>query len=470
MRKAYLLLILLPCLTVSQNKELLYGFADIPQSLLLNPGGKVTNDWYVGIPLLSQIYIHGGTTGSTIYDLFAADGLDFNRKLEKALYSMNSNDYFSFNEQLDLFSGGFKIGPSYEKNKYISFGLYQEMDFIGYFPKDYAILAYEGNQSNINRVFNASDFNVSAELLTVFHVGYNKKVSKKVTYGFRGKIYSSMVNINSINNKGYFTTVNGTNNFYDHIFNLNLGVQTSGLSSLTDSNMDSDKAVKELKKRLFFGGSLGLGVDVGFTYQLTKQWMIDGSLQDIGFIRHSKDVENFEVKGDYVFKGINPLFPEAGTGQTANDYWNDIKKEFENVFVVDTTKTNYTTWRPVKLNASLNYAFGKKRSKECNCYFNEQGYQNSMGLQLFAVNRPKQPQLALTAYFYRKILKDLQAKVTYTLDPYSLSNIGFGVSTNLGNLNFYMLANNLLAYQNIYNAQSVSLQLGFNYIFKKNEN
>ncbi len=198
--------------------------------------------------------------------------------------------------------------------------------------------------------------------------------------------------------------------------------------------------------------------------------MIDGSLQDIGFIRHSKDVENFEVKGDYVFKGINPLFPEAGTGQTANDYWNDIKKEFENVFVVDTTKTNYTTWRPVKLNASLNYAFGKKRSKECNCYFNEQGYQNSMGLQLFAVNRPKQPQLALTAYFYRKILKDLQAKVTYTLDPYSLSNIGFGVSTNLGNLNFYMLANNLLAYQNIYNAQSVSLQLGFNYIFKKNEN
>ncbi len=139
MRKAYLLLILLPCLTVSQNKELLYGFADIPQSLLLNPGGKVTNDWYVGIPLLSQIYIHGGTTGSTIYDLFAADGLDFNRKLEKALYSMNSNDYFSFNEQLDLFSGGFKIGASYEKNKYISFGLYQEMDFIGYFPKDYAI-------------------------------------------------------------------------------------------------------------------------------------------------------------------------------------------------------------------------------------------------------------------------------------------------------------------------------------------
>ncbi len=470
MRKAYLILILISCLAVSQNKELLYGFNEIPQHLLLNPGGIVTNDWYFGVPLLSQIYIHGGTTGSTIYDLFAVDGLDFNRKLEKAIYSMNSNDFYSFNEQLDLFSVGFKIGPSYEKNIYISFGLYQEMDFIGYFPKDYAILAYEGNQSNINKVFDASDFNVSAELLSVFHVGYNKKVSKKFTYGVRGKIYSSMVNINSTNNKGDFITVNGANNFYKHIFNLNLGVQTSGLVSLTGNNMGSNQAVKELKKRLFLGGSLGLGADIGFTYQLTKQWMIDGSLQDIGFIRQTKGVENYEVKGDYIFEGVNPLFPSTGAGQTANDYWNNIKNEFENVFVVDTTNTKYTTWRPVKLNASLNYAFGKKRSKDCNCYFYDQGYQNSIGIQIFAIKRPKQPQLALTAYFYKKIFEGLQAKATYTLDSYSLSNIGFGFSTNIGNLNFYVLADNLLAYQNIYNAQSVSLQLGFNYIFKKNEN
>ena len=58
---------------------------------------------------------------------------------------------------------------------------------------------------------------------------------------------------------------------------------------------------------------------------------------------------------------------------------------------------------------------------------------------------------------------------TYTLDSYSVYNIGLGLSANFGNLIFYLMADNILQYKNIYNAQSVSLQLGFNYMFKKNE-
>ncbi|MFH4965039.1 DUF5723 family protein [Gaetbulibacter sp. M235] len=469
MKSACLFFMIVSFLSWSQNKQILYGFSEIPQSLLINPGGKVTNDWCFGIPLLSHIHVNAGTSGVTVYDLFANDGLDFNLKLQKAIYSMQANDFFTLNEQLELFSGGFAIGSSYNKNQYISFGMYQELDFIGYFPKDYAILAYEGNQSNINRVFDASDFSAKGELISVLHVGYNKKVNDNFTVGVRGKIYSGIMDFNSTKNRGSFVTVNGTNNFYDHIFNLDLQVRTSGLLAVTDDNASSDKVVSDIKKRLFLGGSLGLGFDVGFTYQINKQWMIDGSLQDVGFIRHSKDVENYSVKGNYVFEGVNPIFPETGSGQTAEEYWDEIENEFEDLFNVDTTNTKYTTWRPVKLNASLNYAFGKRRDKECNCLPDEDGYQNAVGLQVFAINRPKQPQMALTAYFLRKIFKGLQAKATYTIDSYSFSNIGLGLSANVGNMNFYIMADNFLEYQNIYNAQSVSLQLGFNYIFKKNE-
>ncbi len=469
MKSTCLFFMLISFLSWSQNKQILYGFSEIPQSLLMNPGGKVTNDWYFGIPLLSHIHVNAGTSGTTVYDLFANDGLDFNLKLGKAIYSMQANDFFTVNEQLELFSGGFAIGSSYNKDQYISFGMYQELDFIGYFPKDYAILAYEGNQSNINRVFDASDFSARGELISVLHVGYNKKVNDNFTMGVRGKIYSGIMDINSTKNRGSFVTVNGTNNFYDHIFNLDLQVRTSGLSAVTDDNVSSDKVVSDIKKGLFLGGSLGLGFDVGFTYQLNKQWMVDGSLQDVGFIGHSKDVENYGVKGNYVFEGVNPIFPETGSGQTAEEYWDEIENEFEDLFEVDTTNTKYTTWRPIKLNASLNYAFGKKRDKECNCLPDDDGYQNAVGLQVFTINRPKQPQMALTAYFFRRIFKGLQAKATYTIDSYSFSNIGFGLSANIGSMNFYIMADNFLEYQNIYNAQSVSLQLGFNYIFKKNE-
>ncbi len=461
-----LTMLILCYVSFSQNKQILYGFSEIPQALLLNPGGKVNNEGYFGIPLLSHVHIQGGISGATLYDVFADNNIDFNTKLQNAINSMTSKDFYSVNQQLEIFSGGFAFGSSYEKNEYLSFGLYQEFDFVFYFPKDYAVLALEGNQNNIGRAFNANHLSTSAELISVLHLGYNKKVNKNFTYGIRGKIYSSLLNLNSIKNKGSFTTIPGENNFYDHIFNLSLELRTSGLVSSTD---DSGFESKDLTKRILFGGNLGLGFDVGFAHQINKQWTLDASLLDVGFISHSKDVENYSVKGDYTFEGINPLFPETGNGQSADEYWSEIEEDFEELFTVDTTTAKFTTWRPVKFNASLNYAFGEKIEEECNCIKDESGYLNAVGLQLFAMSRPKQPQLALTAYYYRRLFKGLSAKATYTLDSYSFNNIGLGLSAQFGGVNFYVMADNFLQYKNIYNAQSVSLQLGFNYIFNKNE-
>ncbi|MBJ6366848.1 DUF5723 family protein [Snuella sedimenti] len=469
MRKVIWLLLCITGLTFSQNKQVLYGFSEIPQALMLNPGGEIKNDWYFGIPLLSHIHTSVGISGSTVYDVFADDGVDFNTKLRNAIYSMRSNDFFSANQQLEIFSGGFAYGTSYNKNKYISFGMYQEFDFITYFPKDYAILAYEGNQNNINRRFNAGHASGSAEVISVLHVGFNKKVNRTFSFGVRGKIYSNILNLTTTKNKGYFVTEYGENNFYNHIFNLDLELRTSGLASLTDDDTDSEAVAKALKKRALFGGDLGLGFDIGFSHKLSKQWTVDGSLLDIGFISHSKDVENYKIAGNYAFEGANPIFPETGSGQTAEEYWSEIEDEFETLFTVDTTANKYITWRPIKLNASLNYAFGEKRSEECNCLKEDVGYLNAVGLQLYAIKRPKQPQMALTAYYYRRLFKGLRAKATYTVDSYSFSNIGFGLSAHIGAVNFYLMADNFLQYKNVYDAQSVSLQLGFNYIFNKNE-
>ncbi|MBD0830708.1 DUF5723 family protein [Aestuariibaculum sediminum] len=469
--RLFVIIVLLVQLTVAQNKQLLYGFNDIPQSLLLNPGAEVKNDWYFGIPLISHIHANAGTSEATVYDIFANNDINFNTKLQNAVYSMKSNDFVTINEQVDIFSGGFAFGNSFEKNEYISFGFYQETDIITYFPKDYAILVLEGNADNINRRYNAGHLKVSGEALSVFHVGYNKKVNKAFTFGVRGKLYSSVVNINSVKNSGYFVTTPGDNNRYKHIFDLNMSLRTSGLASLLeDDNSDLPNDIDTFKKRLFFGGNLGLGLDAGFTYRLTDQWTIDGSVADIGFIRHSKDVENYGVNGRFEYEGINPFFPSLDENETADDYWSNIEDEFSELFTVDTTNTKYTTWRPVKLNASVNYAFGKNRGRDCDCLTEDLEYQNAVGLQLYSIFRPKQPQVALTAYYYRRLFKGLQVKGTYTVDSYSFYNLGLGLSSQFAGVQFYLLADNLLQYKNLYDAQNVSLQIGFNYIFNKNEN
>lgn len=471
MTRISLTILLFSCLAYSQNKQVLYGFDEIPQSLLINPGATMTNkDWYMGIPLLSHVHANFGTTGVSVYDLFADDGKDFNQKLRTAINGMTNSDFFSVNQQLEIFSGGFSLGSSYETDKFISFGMYQETDMFIYFPKDYAVLALEGNQSNIDRVFDLSDLNVSAELISVLHVGFNKKMNEKLTYGIRGKFYSSVMNFSSIKNRGTFVTRNGEDNFYDHIFDLDLALRTSGLKSLLDdSNSDASNDISTLAKRLLFSGNVGLGLDLGFTYDLSDRMSIDASLQDIGFIFQSKDIENYELNGTLVFDGINPIFPETGSGQTAEDYWEGVSDNFEELFDLKETTTQYVTWRPIKFNSAIRYSFGKKVDEECNCIAETGDYLNAIGAQLFAVNRPKHPQLALTAYYYRRLFDQLRFKATYTLDSFSYKNVGVGVSAHLGTMNVYAMVDNLFEFQNLANAHSVSLQLGFNLIIDRDE-
>lgn len=83
-------------------------------------------------------------------------------------------------------------------------------------------------------------------MLSVLHLGFNKKVNEKITYGIRGKIYSNIMNVNSTQNKGGFVTELGENNIYNHIFNLDLEARTSGWVSFEDS--DAGNVQKELLK------------------------------------------------------------------------------------------------------------------------------------------------------------------------------------------------------------------------------
>ena len=50
-------------------------------------------------------------------------------------------------------------------------------------------------------------------------------------------------------------------------------------------------------------------------------------------------------------------------------------------------------------------------------------------------------------------------------DEYSLSNIGVGVSTQLGPVNFYGMVDNITKIIDIAGANSISVQFGLNLIF-----
>ncbi|GLU43828.1 hypothetical protein Musp01_14520 [Muricauda sp. NBRC 101325] len=469
-------------LCFGQNKELLYDFKEIPQSLLVNPGVQTTLKWHVGLPIISGLAFQGATSGVTVNDLFANDGVDFTTKVrERLLDVMQDRDDFSTTSQIDGINIGFR-GKN-RPDDYYSFGMYGEMDVIVYWPKDLAILAFEGNGgSNIGRSFDLSDLNLRGEMVNVLHFGVNRKMSENLTLGIRAKVYSSIFQFQSIKNRGSFTTVPGENNIYQSDVDADLQLQTAGVKEIYDIlDEDTSTTQKELAevftKRVLFGGNLGLGLDLGFSHRLNPQTTITGSLLDVGFIYNSKDVWNYTVKGSTSVEGITVILPDD-INNLNNDLWQDLIDDVDENLPHRENGSSYISWRPVKAYGSIRHDFGEGGINvfdNCGCGVNMGGgsfsdyYPNSVGGQLYMIKRPKGVQAALTGFYQRRFGRAVALKATYTVDKYSLSNIGIGANFQLGPINFYVLGDNLLSYSNLADSHYASLQFGIN-ILSWNDN
>ncbi|MBT8262902.1 MAG: hypothetical protein KJO05_08780 [Bacteroidia bacterium] len=448
----------------AQNKQLLYGFDEVPQSLMLNPGTKVPQKKHFGIPFLSQLHINGGSSGVSVFDIFGESNVDINTRIRNKIFELKNSDFFTATEQLEIINFGWRANNEI----YFSGGIYQELDFISYFPRDLAILAWEGNRDYLDYPFNLGEISATADLLTVYHFGANKQLTKKLTAGLRVKLYSSMLSARSVDNQGTFVTTLGgpdSPNIYEHtVTNANVTLNTSGIASL--DGMDSSEIPGEIIGRAFFGGNFGLGVDLGATYDINNRLSASASLIDVGMIFHGKDAETYEATGTYTLDGIELIFPPLSAGQPTLPYYDNLEDELEEEIPIDTITSGYTQFRPLKVNAALKYSFGKTVGKgaECDCRNMGGGIDRAqaVGAQFYSIFRPKGPQMAGTLFYYRRLWDFLAAKATYTVDSYSYSNVGLGMVTDLGKFNFYIAADNLLHYGNLAKAKSVSLQLGFN--------
>lgn len=453
MRKFSLFIFLVYAVGFAQNKQVLYDFAGLPQTLHLNPGAEVDHKFHFGMPLFSQLSAQSGFTGFSTYDIFADNGIDINEKIKVAVNNYGTAEFFAFNQQLEILNGGYRL----PNNDYLSFGYYEELDFLAKIPRDMVDLFYEGN-TIIDRKYAIKKFAARAELLGVLHVGLSKKINEKWNLGARAKIYSGVFNVNTKSNSGSFYTEEGTQNMYrQHLDNVNFLMQTSGIFFHNGEDIDASY----VKSKMLFGGNLGFGIDVGFTHHYSKKWTITGSLLDLGLINNSKNVETFIAKGNYEVEGVQLNFDP----DNPENYWSDLKADFDNSTVLDTLYKSYISFRPVKLNGSASYSFGQKYD-DCRFLIEKGLYVNKIGIQLFSTVGAIHSYMAGTLFYERWLNKFLQAKLTYTADPYSFSNVGLGLSTQIGLFNAYFAADNLLSLQNIYDAKSASFQLGINFIFK----
>jgi hypothetical protein len=454
MKKPILILVFLGVLnSFSQNKQILYDFAGIPQTLLLNPGLETNYKYHIGVPLVSGVSSEIGSTGFTVSDIFSIDNSSITDKINAVLNAIDSSDYLKINSQIEVFSAGFR----FDKKTYVSFGFYQELDAIGHIPKDVFTLANEGNLAYLNKTFSVSQLLYKLDVLGVIHAGVTRKVNDQLTLGGRFKIYSSALNLESSDNSGTFTTNLGSNNIYVHYLEaINTNFQTSGLISNNEYIRDPSTYLKNT----FLGGNLGLGIDFGLTYYINPQLQFSGSLLDIGFVHHKKNIKNTVTSGSFTLEGIEFEFDDSN-----RNYWNEIETAFKEQVLSTDNNDSYVSWRPTKLNAAIKYSFGEKRSKYCYDNTFKEFYTDAFGAQLYAVFRPLREQFALTGFYEKSFSNKLHAKVTYTIDDYSYYNIGVGLSAQIWKINFYGILDNIAELSDISSSNNISLQFGVNLLF-----
>lgn len=480
MRKLLLLCLLaVPVLNPlgAQNRQLLYDFMEIPQALLLNPGAKAEYQWYAGIPLVSGISVQGRASGIAVNDLFADDGLDINDKVrDRAIRGLKPRDEFGTSVQAELLSGGFR-GRERPENFY-SFGIYSLGDVITYWPADLAELAWEGNAGQLGRRYRLAHLKTRGDVLNVFHFGINRQLDNRWIIGARAKLYSGMVSFRSSSNSGYFLTEPGADNLLVNILDANMQFRSSGFEAirriLDDDSADQAAEIRrEMVSRGFFGGDLGLGFDLGFTHNLSDRLILTGSLLDLGFLVHASEVRNFTLQGRGAVEGVQVILPDA-LSNPDREFWQQLVDELEGLVPFEEDQRTYLSFRPTQLFASLRYNYGQRNpggaSSSCDCDYRDgksgpvplPDYRSSLGGQLHLINRPRGPQMALTAFYQRRFWNALALKATYTADKFTLANLGLGMSVQAGPVEFYLLADNLLGYRNLAASHIQSFQFGLN--------
>jgi hypothetical protein len=86
------------------------------------------------------------------------------------------------------------------------------------------------------------------------------------------------------------------------------------------------------------------------------------------------------------------------------------------------------------------------------------------GFQTYTEFLPETIQWGATIFYAKKFNPYLAAKLTYTVDSFTYTNIGIGLSTHISYFNFFLAADNLIGIFSPKDSNYQSLQMGMSFL------
>jgi hypothetical protein len=285
----------------------------------------------------------------------------------------------------------------------------------------------------------ASFDGLGASLLSYieYGLGYSRTVNDNLSVGGRLKLLSGIANL-----KGTDTKIGITTDASDYSLTIDgqANIKSSNTAIFSDSAYMNSLDPMRFAKMAYNFSNFGMAVDLGATYKLVDKIVLKASVIDLGFIKWSQGIANYQVQPfSYKFSGIN-----------LNDVINDkdnssssLVDSLSSIIKTGKSSESYYTGLPTRIYLGGDYVWNKYLTSGINWYNEIYNSSYRTGLILSST-------LSVSHWFGMTL--------NYGMYAGSYSNVGIGLRLR----GFYILTDNLVSLINYQATRVGSIAFGFN--------
>lgn len=396
----------------------MYNMKHIIQSNLSNPAYIQDYQYHFGVPGLSSVYGQIGTSGVKFNQIFsrrADDSLTID--FDKISSKVKSKNNINLRGGVQWLNGGMKW-----QDYYFTFSVSDYFDFNMFYSDDLVNLAIKGNAPYIGQNLNIEPTYLKASHYREYAFGAAWDFNSQWNFGAKMKMLFGKSNIHT---KTLDASLYTADNSYYLTTETNMLINTSMPSSWFDGTgfkMNSDY--------LFYGGSFGLGFDLGATFKLDDKFSFAASVLDLGYMKFDRNFVNYSNSNvKWTFEGIDALELQDMTDNQISDRLTQIGDSLVRKFDIQESWKSYNIMMTAKIYLAASYKLSDVE-KVGVVFRNE------------IINKIWRP--AFTATYYRQILDELGVIGSYTVANRSYANFGVGAYYNIAPVQIYLVTDNIV--------------------------
>jgi len=345
----------------AQQVSTLYFMENAPERNYLNPAFQPFTQFYLSLPVIGFTQLDVGNNSLALKDfIYKQNGqnitfLNKNGDVGSFYRNIRHNMVIRTDLQTNLFAFGFR-----HEQTYWNFSLSEKINGMVAIPKDAFKLALYGTPDINANNYNFATLQTDMTAYTELAAGFSRQEDDQLTIGAKLKLLLGNVNISNTNKVARLYA--GIDKW---VLNLNGSVNVSApVAYRVDSgyqsvSVSSNNRVGDWLKP----AGVGAGVDVGAVYRLNDKLTLSGAITDLGFIRWTKNTQNFNYTSDLTYDGITQQTANATNFQniidriTTRNYVSDsLNNVLQTAIVSRRSNNHYFTGTTAKINLGVEYA------------------------------------------------------------------------------------------------------------------